>query len=296
MPKHLHIVSDQDLNFYKGLFQRADLIDSGAFKSSLNKDKTLGLIFFESSSRTNWSFHKAALDIGLKVMPTFADSKSSLSKNESLEDTLELYFNLNFDLVVMRSKAEKSLLEIVRNQKSTHFINAGFGSEAHPTQAILDAYTWMKKTDLNAPAKVLIMGDLKHSRVVRSHLRLAQILGYKVGLCPLKGFGLDDSELLNLKPAEVFSSRKDALSWADIVMPLRAQKERFLTESQSSYEAKPLTFDELSGKWLMHPGPVVWGEDIDPELMRYSKSLISQQQKSGLTCRAALMSLMLEEI
>ena len=204
MPKHLFKVSDQNKDFYERLLIRASQIDSGKYKPSKDfHGKSMGMIFFEPSSRTNWSFHKAAQDMGLKVMSTYVDSSTSLSKGESLEDALKLFFNLNFDLVVMRSKADMALAKVVESQKEkVHFINAGFGTLAHPTQALLDAYTWCSHCNFTKPPKVLIMGDLKHSRVVRSHLRLAQILSYEVGLCPLKFLGLsleeEEEELLGL--------------------------------------------------------------------------------------------------
>ena len=298
MPIHLSKVSDQNKVFYERLFERSRQIDSGEYKPpSRFQEESLGMIFFEPSSRTKWSFYKAAQNMGLKVMSTFVDSSTSLSKGEALQDTLELFLNLDFDIVVMRSKENEALARIIAEHvESVNFINAGFGSIAHPTQALLDVYTWSSSCKFKAPPNVLIMGDLKHSRVARSHLRLAQILGYKVGLCPLESLALDSSELEELRPSSVFESRKEALAWADIVMPLRAQKERFESSNHESYRAKPLESSELSkNHWLMHPGPIVWGEDMNFELMQYSKSLISLQQRSGVVCRAALISLMMEE-
>ncbi len=309
MPVQFKNISQFDKAFYYKVFKRAQEIDSKIFTpSSILKEKTVGLIFFEASSRTLWSFHKACLDLGLKVMNVQVDSNSSLSKGESLEDSLELFFNLNFDLVVLRSKQIDSFNTVIQSRaSSTSFVNAGFGSLEHPTQALLDYYTMhstlssdMSITDKDVffafKPKLLIIGDLKHSRVVRSHLRLAQILNYEVGLCPLNGYGLSPEELGLLNPAVSFESRKEAFDWADVVMPLRAQKERFGKGDQAQFSPMPVKSSELKkDQWLMHPGPVVWGEDIDYGLMRYSKSLISLQQKSGVTCRAALMSLILEE-
>jgi aspartate carbamoyltransferase catalytic subunit len=298
MPNHIFKVSDKDKVFLERVLSRASEINSGKYVAPASfKERSLGMIFFESSSRTSWSFQKAAMDLGLKVMNSFVDSSTSASKGESAEDTLELFLNLGFDIVVMRSKAEPKLVELVKNHKSSFkYINAGFGPLAHPTQALLDVYTWRSQCDFESEPNVLIMGDIKHSRVARSHIRLAQILGYKVGLCPLKSLGLSDSELETLGQVEVFKSRDEAIGWADIVMPLRAQKERFGSQSQDEYRPQPLQLSELSNSpWLMHPGPVVWGEDMDYELMQYSKSLVSLQQRSGVTCRAALISLMMED-
>jgi len=309
MPVQFKNISQFDKAFYLKVFKRAQEIDSKLYTPpKILKEKSVGLIFFEASSRTLWSFKKACLDLDLKFMSTQVDSNSSLSKGESLEDTLELFFNLNFDLVVLRSKQLDSFDDVIQSHNSSaSFINAGFGSLEHPTQALLDHYTMcsalasnkgttVQETAFDQTPKLLIMGDLKHSRVVRSHLRLAQILNYKVGLCPIKGYGLRSEETALLRSAISFESRKEALDWADIVMPLRAQKERFSSEDQAQFTPVPLKASELKrDQWLMHPGPVVWGEDIDYGLMRYSKSLISLQQKSGVTCRAALMSLILEE-
>ncbi len=292
MSKSLFVVQDQPSEFWEKVMSTAVSIRNGEFKPSEKlKSKRVGLLFFEPSSRTRWSFEKACLDLGVPSMVSVVDGSTSLSKGEQNQDTLDLYLQLGFDLIVMRSGAEAELKEIALDSEVS-FISAGFGSESHPTQALLDYFTWT--IDLDADVKrILIMGDLKHSRVARSHIRMSKIFGYEVGLLAAPGFELLEGEV---GAAKVFLDRAEALSWAEVVMPLRTQKERHAKSSGSQKPFSPLEAKELQGNQaVMHPGPFMRGEDLEESLIKDKRSLIFKQKRNGVYCRAALLNCMLSE-
>ncbi len=294
MSKSLFTVFDQPFEFWEKVIFTAHSIKNGNFKPCKNlENKRIGLLFFEPSSRTRWSFEKACLDLGVPLMTCVVDESTSLIKGETNQDTLDLYIQLGFDLIIMRSGLENVLKKIALESKVS-FISAGFGSESHPTQALLDYFTWTTDWSLEVK-KVLIMGDLKHSRVARSHIRFAQIFGYEVGLLAAKGYEISKEELFKLGVARVFSNRALAISWADVVMPLRAQKERHKGSKLSGLEPfPPLKSIELSANQaIMHPGPFIRDKDLESSLIKDSRSLIFKQKRNGVYCRAALLSCML---
>ncbi|MGH1468031.1 MAG: hypothetical protein ACRBBP_04000 [Bdellovibrionales bacterium] len=292
MSKSLFVVDDQSSEFWEKVISKAVSIRNCEFKPSEElKSKKVGLLFFEPSSRTRWSFEKACLDLGIPSMVSVVDGSTSLSKGEQNQDTLDLYLQLGFDLIVMRSGAEAKLKKMAVASKVS-FISAGFGSDSHPTQALLDYFTWT--VDLTADVKrILIMGDLKYSRVARSHIRMSKIFGYEVGLLASPGFELLEAEVGG---AKVFTDRAEALSWAEVVMPLRAQKERHDGSSGSQKAFSPLEAKELrDDQAVMHPGPFMRGEDLEESLIKDKRSLIFKQKRNGVYCRAALLSCMLSE-
>lgn len=296
MPFKMFKVTDKDRAFFETALDRASKIKSKAyiFPDEL-KNKKIGLLFFEPSSRTRWSFEKACINLGLTYMSSVVDSNTSASKGETPEDTFSLYKSYGFDLIVMRAKSDQKLESAVQDPLNKHnFINAGFGQDSHPTQAFLDVFTWKEQTK-KTNVKLLIMGDLKHSRVAKSHLRLAQILGYEVGLLPFENFELSKNELTELKPKVVFKSREEALDWAEVVMCLRAQKERFKNSSTANYVPAPLKKEELKQSHLiMHPGPFIRDEDLASDLVEDERSLIFRQVENSVYCRSSLISLALE--
>ncbi len=293
MSKSLFVVQDRPLEFWKKVMSTAVSIKNGDFTASANlKNKKVGLLFFEPSSRTRWSFEKACLDLKISSMVSVVDGSTSLSKGEQNQDTLDLYIQLGFDLIVMRSGAEE-VLKNIANDSDLLFVNAGFGSDSHPTQALLDYFTWT--TDWKHEVKkVLIMGDLKHSRVARSHIRLSQIFNYEVGLLSAPGCEFEEGEIEKLGGARLFIDRKEAVSWADAVMPLRVQKERHLSLLRAGEGFGPLLRSELrDNQAVLHPGPFMRGEDLEEVLIKDERSLIFKQKRNGVYCRSALLSCML---
>lgn len=293
MSNRLFYAFDKDREFWLAALERAKFFKKNKISETEElQNKQVGLLFFEPSSRTRWSFEKACLNLKLDYMVSVVDQNTSHSKGERDEDTLELYLNLGFDLVVIRSKENTALQEVLKSYPHVKIINAGYGSQAHPSQAFLDYFTWTTEaTSLSAKPKLLILGDIKHSRVARSHIRLSKILSYEVGLLEAPGFEVEEE----LKAAVVcFKDRKQALDWADLVMPLRVQKERH-------FEAKKWDFPPLRSKelkkdhFLLHPGPFMRNEDLEEDLIHDKKSLIFKQKENGVSCRMALISSMLKE-
>jgi len=287
---------DLPLSLWKKILDRAHSIKNNTFKPDPKlTSKSVGMLFFEPSSRTRWSFEKACLDLKIPSMVSIVDGSTSKSKGETQIDSLDLYLELGFDLVVVRVGSDQEVLKKLREANlKTSFINAGFGGGYHPTQALLDYFTWTNDTSANV-SKILIMGDVAHSRVAKSHLRFSKIMSYQVGLLPAPGLELGEKDCEELKPDVVFTDRAEALKWAEVVMSLRTQKERH------SEETKFTTFEALSSKELssdhiiMHPGPFIRGEDLEEDLIKDSRSLIFKQKRNGVHCRAALISCLLEE-
>lgn len=293
MSKSLFEVQDLSSQFWNKVVDTAFSIKNKTFTIPENlKSKKVGMLFYEPSSRTRWSFEKACLDLGIPCMVSVVDGSTSLSKGEANVDTLDLYLQLGFDLIVMRSGAEE-VLKTTAKDSDVQFVNAGFGSLSHPTQALLDYFTWTHDCDQDVK-KVLIMGDLKHSRVARSHIRMSKVFGYTVGLFAAKGLELSKDELESLNgDIEVFTDRQKAISWADAVMSLRTQKERHGGSALSSHFS-PLSSSELrDDQAVLHPGPFMRGEDLEEDLIKDKRSLIFKQKQNGVYCRAALLSCML---
>jgi len=231
--------------------------------------------------------------MNVPAMVSVVDGSTSKSKGETQGDTLDLYMELGFDLVVVRVGDDPEVLKRLRETKVPYVI-AGYGSDFHPTQALLDYFTWTNETS-EPVSRVLIMGDVAHSRVAKSHLRFSKIMGYKVGLLPAEGLELSDTEMSELCPDVVFTSRVEALEWAQVVMSLRTQKERH--SSESVYKPfKALSSSELSKDHIvMHPGPFMRGEDLEEDVIKDPRSFIFAQKRNGVFCRAALVSCLLEE-
>ncbi len=261
------------------------------------RGKTVLLAFFEASTRTMTSFSLAAQRLGADVIP-FVSSGSSVSKGESLTDTLLTLEALKPDGLVLRHAASGSPEFVARHLKIP-VINAGDGLHEHPTQALLDALTIRDhKARLNG-LKVAIVGDVEHSRVARSNVHLLAKFGSQVTLCGppswLPPF------FASLAPNVRLSHRLDeALTDADVVMALRVQSERRagdifpvdeyarefqLTRSRLK-RAKP---DAI----IMHPGPMNRGLEIDSEVADGTQSVVLEQVTNGLAVRMALLFLLL---
>ena len=169
-------------------------------------------------------------------------------------------------------------------------INAGWGKRGHPTQALLDALTMFEKWQNLQNKNILFVGDIKHSRVVSSHLELAKVLGYNIGYCA-------PAEFLPEKKEIQFTSLKEALQWADAVIALRVQKERHDNENifllEDYCEAFGLNaarlLDLKADALLMHPGPINYGVEIDLEVLGDSRCRILNQVENGVFLREALV-------
>lgn len=299
-----HLISISDLTKE----QAVQLLDNATELSSVNerevkklpalRGKTVVNLFFENSTRTRISFEVAAKRLSADVI-NFSAATSSLSKGESLKDTAQTLEALGAHAIVVRhpfSGAAHALAH--RGWISSSIINAGDGSHEHPTQALLDALTLRQhfslKSDL-AGLKVLIVGDILHSRVARSNVLLLKLLGAEVtvaGPTTLMPAGIDK---LGAKVSHNFD--ESLAQQPDAVMMLRVQKERmqgsfFPSEREyaKSWALNDDRFRSLADRTaILHPGPMNRGFEISSAAADSDKSLVLRQVANGVSVRMAVL-------
>lgn len=268
------------------------------FKRTVKKVPTLKgqsvlTLFYEPSTRTRSSFEVAASRLSADVIH-FDIESSSVVKGESVLDTVETLESMKVDYIVVRHKQSGTPNLIARNTRAS-VINAGDGWHAHPTQALLDAFTLREKLKDLRCARALIVGDIQHSRVARSTSLIFRRLGMNVAyLAP-------GSMMPREVPAEIpqFGNWTDALDFRpDVIYLLRVQSERMdepffpsAAEYHKNYGLTDARVDILRerGLWLMHPGPVNRGVEITDRGMSYEKSLINQQVENGIAVRMSVL-------
>ena len=268
------------------------------FKRSVKKVPTLRgqsmlTLFYEPSTRTRSSFEVAANRLSADVTHFDVDS-SSVTKGESILDTVETLEAMKVDFIVVRHK-QSGTPNLIASQTRASVINAGDGWHAHPTQALLDAFTLREKMEHVAGKKVVIVGDIQHSRVARSTSLLLRRLGMKVAyLAP-------GSLMPREAPGDVtqFHSWSDAWDWQpDVVYLLRVQMERqgeqFFPSIGEYHKLFGMTDERLKTMrerklWLMHPGPVNRGVEITDAGMNYERSLINEQVENGIAVRMSVL-------
>ncbi len=260
-----------------------------------NQGKFVANLFFEPSTRTRFSFEVAQKKLGLHVLPFTAES-SSVTKGETLYDTIKTLENLGVEAVVVRHREDR-ILEPLIDRVNVGLVNAGDGVTEHPTQFLLDVLTMKQHFGRVEGLKVAIIGDLRHSRVARSHLWGLPLLGAQVILSGPEEMTID----LNQGPYDrnkiVTMPIDQAISEADVVMMLRVQLERHQSSLFSSAEAYHqqygLTLERAGrmkkGAVIMHPAPVNRGVEIDSRLVEADNSLIFRQVKNGVYVRMAVM-------
>ncbi len=265
------------------------------------RGKTVVTLFHEPSTRTRASFELAAKNLSADTVSLDA-SKSSITKGESLIDTLCTIQALGADIIVMRhSQSGAPYLAI--QHVNCNIINAGDGWHAHPSQALLDLYTIRRHLGKLTNLKVAIIGDIMHSRVARSDMWGMTTMGAKVVLCApstLLPRGLDsfiaNCQLLNVS---IETNIEPALKSADVVMPLRLQMERqqsgLLPSLREYIQLYQLNRERLSlakpHAMVMHPGPMNEGIEISPEVAHGTQSVIEEQVTNGVAIRMALLYL-----
>ncbi len=262
------------------------------------RGKTVVNLFFENSTRTRISFEVAAKRLSADVI-NFAADTSSVSKGESLKDTAQTLEAIGADAIVIRhplSGAPKLLAE--QDWISASVINAGDGAHEHPTQALLDALTIRQGFGLTqdlAGLNVLIVGDIRHSRVARSNILLLNLLGAKVTVAGPESLIPEGVAAMG---AQVSHSFEEALaSKPDVVMMLRVQKERMQGEFFSSpadySKAWGLEGDRLAmvgaKSLIMHPGPMNRGFEISSQAADDPRSLVLKQVANGVAIRMAVL-------
>ena len=258
------------------------------------RDKRIALLFYEPSTRTRVSFEFAAKLLGTHTS-LISSSSSSIEKGESLVDTGKTLQSLGADCIVVRHPSSGAPHVLARNLRIP-IINAGDGMHEHPSQGLLDAYTILRHRKSLKGLKVTMVGDIQHSRVVRSNIHLLTKFGVQTVLCGPPELLPDFAETLSPN-VKIIRHMEEAVRKADVVMMLRVQKERlhglkldvnkYVVQYQLTAErfklAKP---DAL----LMHPGPMIRGMEIQSELADSPQSVIEEQVQNGVYVRMAILA------
>ena len=259
------------------------------------RDITVANLFFENSTRTRLSFELAEKRLSADVI-NFSASSSSLSKGESLIDTIKNILAMKVDLVVLRHP-EPGSAKFLSNHVDAQIINAGDGTHEHPTQALLDAFSIQEKLNDLRGKKILIVGDISHSRVAISNIYCLQKLGARVAVCGPQTLIPKNIYSLNV---EVFDNIRKALEWADVANILRVQHERMdrsyfpsIREYQMRYG---ITMEKLQSlkeiPLIMHPGPINRGVEISSEVADSKYSIILDQVQNGVAIRMSVLYLL----
>jgi aspartate carbamoyltransferase catalytic subunit len=256
------------------------------------RGRTLINLFFEASTRTQSSFELAGKRLGADVM-NMSIPTSSVQKGETLIDTAVTLNSMRPDLLVVRHHAAGAV-ELLAQKVDCSVINAGDGSHEHPTQALLDALTIRRHKGRIEGLVVAICGDIQHSRVARSNILLLNTLGARVRVIAPSTLLPSGIERLGV---EVYSSMREGLEDADIVMMLRLQRERMtssLIPSQREYfHFFGLDYEKLArakpDALVMHPGPMNRGVEIDSNVADDTRSVIREQVEMGVAVRMAVL-------
>jgi aspartate carbamoyltransferase catalytic subunit len=299
-PKHLLDLAGWSRTAVEALFDTTDVM-AQVMTRTIKKVPalqgfTVGTLFFENSTRTRLSFERAARAQSADVI-SFAAGASSLSKGESLKDTLRTIDAMQADLYVVRHPASGAPHQLTR-WTDARIVNAGDGRRAHPTQALLDAYTFKTRFpsfDGWAGVKLAIVGDVVHSRVARSNVELWTKLGAQVTLCGPRT--LLPTEL-GERPGVTLTHRlADAVEGAHAVMALRLQRERMagpllpsLAEYRARYQVSRAALALAHPDALvMHPGPMNRDVEIEGPLADDPRSVIEAQVANGVPVRMAVL-------
>jgi aspartate carbamoyltransferase catalytic subunit len=275
------------------LLKLARKMHSGKPKPLL-RGKRIALLFYEPSTRTRVSFEFAAKLLGTHTS-VISSQSSSIEKGESLVDTGKTLQALGADCIVVRHPSSGAPHVLARNLHIP-IINAGDGMHEHPSQGLLDAYTILRHKKSLRGLKITMIGDIQHSRVVRSNVHILSKFGAEIVLC-------GPPELLpetaaSLAPGiKITRHAEDAIRKADAVMMLRVQKERlaglklevdkYVAQYQLNAERLKLAKKDAI---VMHPGPMIRGMEIEPEVADGPQSVIEEQVKNGVYVRMAILS------
>jgi aspartate carbamoyltransferase catalytic subunit len=273
--------------------QYVDLNREVQKKRDTLRGRTLINLFFEPSTRTQSSFELAGKRLGADVM-NMSVAQSSVRKGETLIDTATTLNAMRPDIIVIRHQ-DSGAVALLADKVSCAVVNAGDGAHEHPTQALLDALTIRRRMGRIEGLTVTISGDVLHSRVARSNVHLLTKLGARVRLVAPRTLlppGARDWG------AEIFTDMREALKGADIVMMLRLQLERmagsFLPSQREYFHFYGLDREKLAlakpGAFVMHPGPMNRGVEIDSDIADdVHRSLIQEQVEMGVAVRMAVL-------
>lgn len=263
------------------------------------RDLTIANIFFESSTRTRLSFELAEKRLSADVV-NFSAAQSSVKKGETLIDTVNNILSMKVDMVVMRHPNPGAGIFLSRHVKAS-IVNAGDGAHEHPTQALLDSYSIREKLGGVGGKKVVIVGDILHSRVALSNIFALQMQGAEVRVCGPKSLIPKYVESLGV---QVETDLRTALEWCDVANMLRVQNERMdMSYFPSTREYSRLfginraLLESLSKEIvIMHPGPINRGVEITSDVADSHQSIILNQVENGVAIRMAVIYLLASKI
>ena len=259
------------------------------------RDVTIANLFFENSTRTKLSFELAQKRLSADVV-NFSSSGSSISKGETLIDTVNNILSMKVDMIVMRHPSPGASVFLSKNVDSC-IINAGDGTHEHPTQALLDAYSLIERIGDIKNKNILIVGDIMHSRVALSNIFAYQKLGANVTVCGPKSLIPKSIESLNVRVETDF---RKALKNSDAVNMLRIQNERMsesyfpsIREYVQQYGLTMPLLNSINKEIVvMHPGPINRGVEITSEVADSDQAIILDQVENGVAIRMAVMYLL----
>jgi aspartate carbamoyltransferase catalytic subunit len=281
------------------IFETADnfknLLNSKIRKVPTLRDTTIANIFFENSTRTRVSFELAEKRLSADVV-NFSASGSSVSKGETLIDTVRNILSMKVDMVVMRHPVPGACVFLAKHI-DVPVVNAGDGTREHPTQALLDAFSIRERLGSVQGKKVVIVGDILHSRVALSNIFCLQKLGAEVMVC---GPATLLPRYIGSLGVRVETDVRKALQWADVANVLRIQLERqdiryfpSLREYTLNFGINKAMLDDLGKKLLiMHPGPINRGVELNSDVADSEYAIILDQVENGVAIRMAVLFLL----
>ena len=263
------------------------------------RDITIANVFFENSTRTRLSFELAQKRLSADVV-NFSAASSSVKKGETLVDTVNNILAMKVDMVVMRHP-NPGAAKFLSQKIKARVVNAGDGTHEHPTQALLDAFSIQEKLGTVAGKKVVIVGDILHSRVALSNIYCLQKLGAEVMVC---GPSTLIPKYIDQLGVKVSHNLREALEWCDVANMLRIQLERqdikffpSLREYAVLFGLDKALLDSLSKEIIiMHPGPINRGVEISSDVADSKQSIILDQVENGVAVRMAVIYLLAAKI
>lgn len=273
-----------------------EILDRPVPKVPTLRDKTIVNLFYENSTRTRLSFELAQKRMGADVV-NFSASNSSTKKGESLKDTIRNISSMKIDMVVVRHESP-GVPHFLTQCVDAAILNAGDGAHEHPTQALLDMFTMQQVEPELKGRKIAIIGDVSHSRVVRSNIIGLKKLGAEVVLCGPKTLMPVFVENLGVT---VSYNLEETLAWCDIAMALRIQLERqgnvtelfpSLREYHERFGIKLEHLEKYPDFKVMHPGPINRGVEMESEVADSDRAIILDQVTNGVAVRMAVLYLL----
>ncbi|TAF10887.1 MAG: aspartate carbamoyltransferase catalytic subunit [Flavobacteriia bacterium] len=293
-------ITKQDIDL---IFETADhfkeVINRPIKKVPSLRDVTIANIFFENSTRTKLSFELAQKRLSADVI-SFSAAQSSVKKGETLIDTVNNILSMKVDMLVMRHSSPGAAHFLSQNINAS-VVNAGDGAHEHPTQALLDSFTIREKLGDVGGKKIVIVGDILHSRVALSNIFALQMQGAEVKVCGPKTLIPKYIESLGVT---VEPNLRKALEWADVANMLRVQNERLdvsyfptTREYTQQYGVTKELLDSLNKEIvIMHPGPINRGVEITSDVADSQQSVILNQVENGVAVRMAVIYLLASKI